>query len=123
MAWSHVVAIRLVPTVIEPGKYTITAVNGAITRKCDLTLTETLTQDCSDGITVVGLTEAASPTEIAWVDLTLGDSETPQSTLSTTITDANDTSNDYTIKPHYAVDEPNGEGCGERKQATVDLVR
>jgi hypothetical protein len=123
MAWSHVVSIRLAPPVIEPGKYIIKVVNGTVTRKCDLTLTETLIQDCSDGITIGGLTASAAPSEIAWLSLTLGDAETPQNALSITITETDGTRNNYTIKPDYAVDEPNGEGCGERKQATVDLVR
>jgi hypothetical protein len=56
---------------------------------------------------------------IGVIHLSLGDWEDPPSSFVLSVTCDDGTTINRTITPDYSIDEPNGAGCGKRKQANT----
>jgi hypothetical protein len=123
MAWQHGVGINLDPPISGTGTVEVRVTDKVSDPSCDFSLAESAIAHCDTGWASTSDGQrsviSAGPDSIglAYAER----SDLPESLVLTLTVDGVTT--DYTLTPDYEVDEPNGEGCGERQYATLTLTR
>jgi hypothetical protein len=118
-AWYHKITITLKPPISTAGAYDIRVVGDGLDQHCSGSLKDSESQTCSSNMTILSSENAATLIDIGIIQLSFGDWEEPPSSFELSITDDAGSTSNHTVTPNYTVDEPNGAGCGERKQVTT----
>jgi hypothetical protein len=119
MAWYHQITITLKPPISTTGAYDIRVVGDGLDQHCSGSLKDSKSQTCSSNMTILSSENTANLSNIGVIQLSLGDWEDPPSSFVLSVTCDDGSTTNHTITPDYSIDEPNGAGCGERKQANT----
>lgn len=122
MAWNHQLTLDLAPSISAEATYEFEIKDGATNPKCTVTIGSNPVETCSENLSVTRSSTSSVPYGISALNLTYSDAEELPNSLVLSIT-TDGVKTEYTLTPDYEIDEPNGDGCGERKRATVKVDR